>query len=642
MAMTGRSPSRELNARTLILGALLSAVLSGANAYLGLFAGMTVSASIPAAVISMGILRPFGGTILENNQVQTAASAGESAAAGAIFTLPALVILGAWSRFDLLLCGVLIAIGGALGVLFTILLRPALVVPETLPFPEGAATAEILRAGHGLSSAPEQESRGALSLLVMGSVWGALVKFAESGLSLSRAAVEVAVTSGQKVFYLGTGTSPALIAVGYIVGLEVAVVIFLGGAFNWLGVLPFVAQPEEGATALQSAWKAWSEKTRFLGVGAMTVGGIFTLGQVRGPILAAVAAGFSAFNFRAKAAPGAALHERDLPARWVMSALLLSVVPLYFVFYHVTGAALLAAIVSVLVLLFGFLFSSVAAYMAGLVGSSNNPVSGVTIATILFTSLFLSTCGAFLSGGSAAQVGPAAALLVGSIVCVAAAIGGDNVQDLRAGQLVGATPYRQQIMQFVGVAVAALVLGSVLQLLLNAYGFGAPSEQHPHALRAPQATLMASVATGVYGGDLPWKFVFAGAALGALVALIDFLLVRAKSRMRVSVMAFALGLYLPWELSGPVLLGGVLAWQTSRGKSGRRSALGVLLAAGLITGEALMGIALAVAVAGWGGFGALLTVGKAESTLLTLIFVAITVVLFARVRKGSAASEVRS
>lgn len=624
-----KAKSAELSLRAVVLGALLSAVLSGANAYLGLFAGMTVSASIPAAVISMGVLRAFGGTILENNQVQTAASAGESAAAGAIFTLPAMVLLGAWVHFPFVLSAFLVGTGGVLGVLFTILLRRALVVPDDLPFPEGAATAEVLRAGHA-----SRETGGAqgLGLLVVGAIWGAFAKLIESGFALSKATVEAAFAAGTKVFYFGAGVSPALTAVGYIVGLEVAIVVFAGGAVNWLFVLPFSVPGDGAAAPLDLAWKTWSERTRYLGVGAMTVGGIAALVQVRHAVLSALTSAWVALRAGAVVAgegegKEADLRDRDLPSRAVLLGIALSILPLFLVFLDLSQHAFLAILLAVLVLIFGFLFSSVAAYMAGLVGSSNNPVSGVTIATILFTSLFLAGWRKIGAGG---EVGPALAIVVGSIVCTAAAIGGDNVQDLRAGQILGSTPYRQQIMQLIGVLVAALVLGPVLQLLQSAYGFGAPSTEHPDALRAPQATLMASVSQGVFGGRLPWGFFSAGVGLGLCALVVDYGLRQKRVPFRIPVLAFALGLYLPWELSVPVLLGGIVS-QSVKGAPGS-TRLGVLAAAGLITGEALMGIVLAGALASAGSLSFLRMFGRVDSAWISVCILLVTLSLLWRAR----------
>ena len=637
----------ELSVRVVILGAILSAVLAGANAYLGLFAGMTVSASIPAAVISMGLLRAVGGSLLENNLVQTAASAGESAAAGALFTLPALIMLGAWAKFDLILTASLTLLGGVLGVLFTIVLRRALVVESDLVFPEGRATAAVLRAGHGESegassaetSGSETSASSGLRLLVQGALFGSLAKLVQSGFALSKASVEGAVAARWGIFHFGVGVSPALAAVGYIVGLNVAVVVFIGGALNWFLILPFVAEPQEGVSALDIVWETWSTKTRYLGVGAMTLGGFSALYEVRKSIFQAVRAAFLALSPQSTNLPETVeLSERDLPTKGVLLASLLCLLPLFAIFHYLTGETAISALLAVLVLVFGFLFSAVAAYMAGLVGSSNNPVSGVTIATILFTSLLLSFLGvSAVAPGFTVAAGPAAAILVGSVVCTAAAIGGDNMQDLKAGHLLGATPYRQQIMQLVGVVAAALVLGPVFQLLLDAYGFGAPTVEHPHALRAPQATLMASVADGVFGGSLPWDFFFYGVGLGAVVITIDAILKVKKTDFRMPVLAVALGLYLPWEISIPVLLGGVVARVSQRapGRQERAAPLGLLMGAGLITGEALMGILLAAGVAFGGGSDWLVLGTRVESSSLSIILLlsALALLFFSEKRK---------
>jgi putative OPT family oligopeptide transporter len=336
-----------------------------------------------------------------------------------------------------------------------------------------------------------------------------------------------------------------------------------------------------------------------------------------------------ALRTNAQEAPASDLKDRDLPARVVFLGVISTSLPLFFLFWQLTDHAPLSGLLVALVLIFGFLFSSVAAYMAGLVGSSNNPVSGVTIATILFTSLFLAGWRALGLNG---EVGPALAIVVGSIVCTAAAIGGDNVQDLRAGQILGATPYRQQIMQLIGVVVGALCLGPVLQLLLDAYGFGAPSAVHPQALRAPQATLMASVSEGVFGGRLPWGFFSAGMGMGLLVTLVDHVLRRKQLPFRVPALAFALGLYLPWELSVPVLLGGIVVRR--RGRSAQQgSRVTVLAAAGLITGEALMGIVLAGTVAAAGSLSFLRLLGGLQSSWVSLLILFASLALLQRAEK---------
>jgi putative OPT family oligopeptide transporter len=593
----------QLTVKAVLLGTLLSAVLAGANAYLGLFAGMTVSASIPAAVISMAVLKLFReSNILENNIVQTAASAGESLAAGVIFTLPALIILGFWSTFDYYWVTVIAGLGGLLGVLFTIPLRRELIVTQALPYPEGTATAEVLKVGGGAG-------RGARALAGAGVV-GASIKLCETGFRLwPESAQAAAYVGGSGIAYVGTNLSPALLAVGYIVRLNIAVLVFLGGVISWYVAIPLYsafflgrdaglsAQLANGAPAVDLAFAIWTSKIRYLGVGAMLVGGVWALISLRGALLSGIKEGLSR-----KVLPGGAEYdhaEHDTPMRLVLSAIAVLVIPIFALYHAIVGTVGVGLAMTVIMVVAGFLFSAVAAYMAGLVGSSNNPISGITIATILFTSLLL--LGLM---GDSVQIGSAAAIMVGAVVCSAAAIGGDNMQDLKAGHLVGATPWRQQAAQALGVVAAVLVMAPILNLLLMAYGIGAPSDQHPNALLAPQATLMASVAEGVFRGGLPWTMVGLGAAIGVgLVAADEYLRHRGAS-WRLPVLAVAVGIYLPLQLSVPILAGGVVAHLAERrnrqASRSDRMREGLLFSAGMITGEALVGIALAVPIV-WSG-----------------------------------------
>ncbi|MFP4057718.1 MAG: OPT family oligopeptide transporter [Candidatus Brocadiia bacterium] len=581
----------EITAKAVVLGVALSMVLAGANAYLGLLAGMTVSASIPAAVISMGVLRCFRrSNVLENNIVQTAASAGEALAAGVVFTFPALVILGAWSGFNYLETTVIAGLGGLLGVLFTVPLRRALIVEAGLAFPEGVATAQVLSVG--------RSGRRGLWAIAGGGALGAAAKLGETGLELWQGAVEAAVRVGGSVLYVGTNLAPALVGVGYIVGLRIAALVFLGGAANWLVAIPILAafspwpatEAGEPMSAVQGATFLWSTRTRYIGVGAMLVGGLWAVGRLWGSVRRGVASGLAAYReLREKGSAAQERAERDAPMPWVGLAVGVSAVPLFFVFWHVAGRVGVAAVMAVVMLVAGFLFSAVASYMAGLVGSSNNPVSGVTIATILVSALLL------LALGTGAA-GPAAAILIGGVVCCAAAIGGDSLQDLKTGHLVGATPWKQQVMQGVGVLAAALVVAPILSLLLHAYGIGERTAAHPNALAAPQATLMASVARGVFARDLPWATIAVGAGLGVGVIALDAGLERRGSRFRTPVLAVAVGVYLPFRLGVAILAGGLVAAAARRGDHGPAAGRGVLLAAGLITGEALAGILLAVPI----------------------------------------------
>ncbi len=585
----------EITPLAILLGVVLAAVLGAANAYLGLFAGMTVSASIPAAVISMAVLRMLRtGNILQNNAIQTAASAGESLAAGAIFTLPALLLLGVWNDFHLWETLMLTGFGGLLGVLFTVPLRRALIVDQPLQFPEGVATAEVLKVGEEGST-----SGGGAGIrhLVVAGVIGALFKLGSTGLHLWKEAAAWATAKGGWTFYAGTNLSPALVAVGYIVGLNIAILIFLGGAVNWLVAIPayVVSQdiPISADTALDVAGGIWSAKTRYLGVGAMVVGGLWALIRLSGSLVSGIRSSFDAYKAAADSGGEVVRTERDTPMKLVMLLAAASVVPLFFIFNHFTHSVGIAAFMAVFMVIAGFLFSAVAAYMAGLVGSSNNPISGVTIATILTASLLLKAL------GISAALGPAAAIFIGSVVCCAAAIGGDNMQDLKAGYLLGSTPVKQQIMQVIGVMAAALAISPVLNLLHEAYVIGSKS------MSAPQAALMNAVSAGVFSGNLPWGIIGIGAGIAVVVIAIDLVLESRQSTFRMPVLAFAVGIYLPFELSVPIFIGGLIALFASKTyardnvpetESKNRARNGLLFGAGLITGEAMVGIAMAVPI----------------------------------------------
>ncbi|MEO8703338.1 MAG: oligopeptide transporter, OPT family [Kofleriaceae bacterium] len=669
----------ELTIGVLILGSLLSVILAGANAYLGMFAGMTVSASVPAAVISMGIFRALRrGNILQNNAVQTAAASGEGLAAGVIFTLPALIILGTWARFSYVETTLIAGFGGILGVLFTIPLRRALIIDQPLQFPEGVATAEVLKVG--------AEGGGGVGVLVFAAALGAIAKVGATGFKIWAEIVEfagyigggtVAMSKGAAATkagvpaYFGINASPALLSVGYIVGFNVAIVIFAGAALNrWVAMPLFallgdpsavVTNPDAHAAAMAltdpsladgkilvgtllealkdhgwignvlgmvdpwnfvdhaaiagdvsvralslsttlpdvdataSAATYHGRVTRYLGVGGMLVGGFWSLFKLRKSLLGGITAGLDAYKqARAGSADAVPRTERDMPMNIILILIAASVIPLFFIFWHFTGSPGISAVMAIVMVIAGFLFSAVASYMAGLVGSSNNPVSGITISTILVSALLL------LGLGMDSVAGPVAAILIGGVVCCAAAIGGDNLQDLKCGQLVGSTPWKQQVMQILGVVVAALAMAPILNVLNDAYGIGSP------ALAAPQANLMGTVAKGVFAGGLPWNIIGIGAGIAVAVIILDSVLAAKKSNFRVPVMAFAVGVYLPFDLNVPIMLGGVIAHLVQRhldktkatpARRGEVERMGLLAAAGFITGEALMGIGLAVPVA---------------------------------------------
>ena len=499
--------SAELTPRAIVLGLVLAAVLGAANVYLGLKVGMTVSASIPAAVVAMLLLRRVmrGGTVLEANQVQTAASAGESLAAGILFTVPALVLIGVWARFDFWATTLIAIAGGWLGVLFMIPMRRVFIEesPE-LPYPEGVACASVLAAG-GEDAHPDDAGA-----VLRGGLLGAIVKLTVSFFGILQSSIESAIAvGGVRPLFIGADLSPALLAVGYIVRLEVALQIFLGGAFGWLVVLPLapevvsafasesvelvraVSSDFEG-TASERAWTLWSQGVRYIGVGAMAVGGLSALVRVRVGLMRALVELRRGWSSRAEAAT----TRLDLAPEYIglfTGIAIVIVAGLYWRFTGDLGVTLLATVIMVVA---AFFFVGVASYIVGLVGNSNSPVSGMTITAVLMTGGLL-----WIFGYTGVQ-GMVATLGVAAIVCCAACTAGDVCNDLKTGAIVGATPRRQQAMQLMGVVVAAFVMAPILQLLHNAYGIGS------RELAAPQASLFASLARGFFGDEsLPWGLV---------------------------------------------------------------------------------------------------------------------------------------
>jgi putative OPT family oligopeptide transporter len=595
-------PPPQLTVRAIVLAIILAMLLAAANTYLGLFAGLTIASAIPAAVVSMAVLRLLGGSsILENNIVQTGASAGSSIASGVIFTVPALVILGHWADFRYLWVLAIAGLGGILGVFFSVPLRRSLIVEQNLKFPEGVAAAEVLKAG-------DNPAQG-VKILGVSALGGGLAKLAAgSGLRVIPDTAAASGFLGKWLAYFGTNLSPALLGVGYIVGLNIGALALIGGMISWNIAIPIyaahfladnapLAQSVAGADAETIAGAIWSAQIRYLGVGAMLVGGIWALISIRSSLASGIKSGLDATR---KGAAKAVSHtEQDLPMKSILIGLVLFTVPLFILYQLIVQNIGVSLLMTVIMIVAGFVFTSVSAYMAGLVGSSNNPVSGITICTILFASLLL-----LLLMGKGAALGPVAAIMIGSVVCCAACIGGDNLQDLKCGYLVGATPWRQQVMLAIGAFSCALVMAPVLNLLLKAYGIGVPSAEHPNPLIAPQATLMASVAKGMFGGQLPWGMISIGAVIGVAIILVDEYLKRRNAPFRAPVLAVAVGIYLPLELSVPIFIGGLIAHVVERKlgirgdspESERTKQNGILFAAGLITGEALMGIFIAVPI----------------------------------------------
>jgi len=587
----------QLTFRAIALAIILAVVLAAANTYLGLFAGLTIASAIPAAVVSMGVLRLFGGGhILENNIVQTGASAGSSIASGVIFTIPALVLMGVWDEFKYAWVLAIAGLGGLLGVLFSVPLRRSLIIDQGLAFPEGKAAAEVLKTG--------ENPKLGVKLLAMAAMLGGVMKLmAGSGLRLIPDTASISLWLGKTIGYAGTNLSPALFGVGYIVGLNIGMVVLAGGVIAWNIAIPiystfFLDPALFGVGAEDAAYAIWSSQVRYLGVGAMLIGGVWTLISLRHSLFSGIRSGLAVA--RSGGTQSLAVMERDIPMKLIGIGLILFTVPLFALYHGIVGAWQVSVPMTAIMLVFGFLFVSVSAYMAGLVGSSNNPVSGITIATILFAALVLS-----LLLGRDSDSGPVATIMIGAVVCCAACIGGDNLQDLKCGQIVGATPWKQQLMLAIGAVSSALVMAPVLNLLLKAYGIGLPSASHPDPLLAPQANLMASVAKGIFGGQLPWGTIAIGALIGALIIALDRWLKATGKRFRVPVLACAVGIYLPVELTVPIFFGGWVAYLVERhhrisvdDEAGRERVhrKGTLFAAGLITGEALMGIVIAIPI----------------------------------------------
>ena len=570
----------EITVKAFFLSIFLSVILSSAMTYLGLYAGMTISASIPAAIMSMGILRLFReSNILENNIVQTAASAGESLAAGVIFTLPALLLVGYWDTISYWEVTKIAMVGGILGALFTVPLRRALILKAKLRFPEGVATAAVLKTGHETDKNKSQQS---LKMIGASALIGGIVKLGELAFGIWSSAISGAFAFKGAIFGMGASLSPSLFSVGYIVGRNIGILAFTGGLISWAIAIPIYTYlyGYEGDDYFQAANIIWNAKIRYLGVGAMVVGGIWSVIQLAKPLIESIQLSLKTLRENSN---NISLEERDLPINYVFFAILLMLIPISLTYFGIIGSWSSAIILSLIMAIFGFLFSAVAAYMAGVVGSSNNPISGVTIATILFSSLLIIT---FFDVDS--SKGAAAAILIGAVVCCAAAIGGDNLQDLKTGNIVGATPWKQQLMQLVGVSSAAMTLGIVLTLLHEAYGIGSSD------LPAPQAVLMTNVANGVFSGNLEWGMIYAGAFLGVLIILIDQYQAYRKSDFRVPILAVAIGIYLPIELTLPIFIGGMINHFAGKTASESGKNNGLLIASGLITGEALMAIFIAV------------------------------------------------
>lgn len=569
----------ETTVMSVVLGTILAVVFGAANAYLGLRVGMTVSASIPAAVVSMGVLRILlkRNSILESNMVQTIGSAGESLAAGVIFTIPVLFLWsseGVSDKPGMLTIMLIALLGGLLGVLFMIPLRKALIVKEhkTLPYPEGTACAEVLLAG---------EKGGASAKAVFAGMGiSAIIKFVVDGFKIIPGTIAIQIKSLKTEF--STEIYPALVGVGYICGLKISTYLFAGGILGWFVLIPAIVTfggdtvmypgtdtiahiyEEGGAGAI------WSSYIRYIGAGAVAAGGIFSLVKSL-PLI------FVTFCDTVKSLKGGgdignkkiARTDRDLNIKLVAVAILVLIIIIAIapdIPVSVPGAVIIAV--------FGFFFGAVSSRMVGLVGASNNPVSGMTIATLLCATVILKAT------GSAGLNGMIGAIAIGSIICIVASMAGDTSQDLKTGYILGATPFKQQLGEIIGVVVSAIAIGGVLKLLDAAWGFGSAE------LSAPQATLMKMIVEGVMNGNLPWTLVFIGVFIAVVIEILG-----------IPVLPVAIGLYLPLELSVPIMIGGLVKYFVVKENStdaDNEAGSGILFCSGLIAGEGIVGILLAI------------------------------------------------
>lgn len=604
----------ELTPRAIVLGIMLALVMGAANVYVGLKAGMTVSASIPAAVMAMLLFRLVfkRSSIQEANQVQTCASAGESLAAGVIFTMPAMILIGHWESFDFWTVTMVALTGGLLGILFMIPMRRVFVAGnEELPFPEGVACAAVLEAGE---SSDDTQTDSAVGLLIGGLV-GGLFKIIAGFFGLVSDTLQTARVVGDRIFYFGGDLSPMLIAVGFIVRLNVAILIFIGGVIGWLIGIPLLGDAGNYEAPVAGAWDLWSSKIRFVGVGAMVVGGVSSLFAVRHGLKTAITELWKGLKGANK---NNASSERDIPSGLIVALAIVCTALLAYLNYRFTSEIGVTVLSTVVMLAMGFFFTAVASYIVGLVGNSNSPVSGMTITAVLVSGGLLYL---FQYSGTQAMV---ATLGIAAVVCCVACTSGDVCNDLKTGSLVGSKPYRQQIMQIIGVLVAAFIMAPVLTLLHENEEGGIGGELLP----APQAGLFASLARGFSGeGDLPWNLIGVGAVIGLLILAIDEFLKR-NTKHRAHLMPIAVGMYLPFGLATPILTGGLISWWFSRNhpaeEHDRVLHKGILFSSGVIAGEALTAVALAGLAA--------LEVSKlqpqlSESTQTTISLIVLLVVL---------------
>ena len=619
---------KELTVRGIILGALITVIFTASNVYLGLKVGVTFASSIPAAVISMAVLKFFkDSSILENNMVQTQASSAGTLSS-VIFVLPGLLMMGYWQDFPFWQTMLICAAGGTLGVLFTIPLRRAMVVNSNLPYPEGVAAAEILKAGN------HADGDSGVKDIAYGGVLAGLVAFLTNGLRVMADGASAWIQTGKAAFQLPMGFSLALLGAGYLIGIVGGIAMLIGVILTWGVAVPYFTMSEDiaaDASLIDSAMTAWKTKVRYIGVGTIGIAAIWTLLILMKPMIEGMVHSFRML----KGGQEASEHriDIDLSPKTMIYILIATVALIVISLHHFIAAApispelsiLLVVVCTFLAVFIGFFVAAASGYMAGLVGSSSSPISGIGIISVIVISLVLVSIGnasGLFETVDGQKFLTALTLFTASIVITTACISNDNLQDLKTGLLVEATPWRQQVALIIGCFVGALVIAPVLEILYHAYGFSGalprPDMDPSQALSAPQATLMTAISQGIFTNKLEWTYILTGVGLGAVLITIDAFLKKVSNKVfSLPVIAVGIGIYLPPSINTPVIVGAFLAWIMARhiAKLGNKEVsakaerFGTLFSAGLIVGESLMGVILAFIIA------ASVTTGGSEAPL---------------------------
>ncbi|HHF5458982.1 TPA: OPT family oligopeptide transporter [Haemophilus influenzae] len=619
---------KELTVRGIILGALITVIFTASNVYLGLKVGVTFASSIPAAVISMAVLKFFkDSSILENNMVQTQASSAGTLSS-VIFVLPGLLMMGYWQDFPFWQTMLICAAGGTLGVLFTIPLRRAMVVNSNLPYPEGVAAAEILKAGNNA------DGDSGVKDIAYGGVLAGLVAFLTNGLRVMADGASAWIQTGKAAFQLPMGFSLALLGAGYLIGIVGGIAMLIGVILTWGVAVPYFTMSEDiaaDASLIDSAMTVWKTKVRYIGVGTIGIAAIWTLLILMKPMIEGMVHSFRML----KGGQEASEHriDIDLSPKTMIYILIATVALIVISLHHFIAAApispelsiLLVVVCTFLAVFIGFFVAAASGYMAGLVGSSSSPISGIGIISVIVISLVLVSIGnasGLFETVDGQKFLTALTLFTASIVITTACIFNDNLQDLKTGLLVEATPWRQQVALIIGCFVGALVIAPVLEILYHAYGFSGalprPDMDPSQALSAPQATLMTAISQGIFTNKLEWTYILTGVGLGAVLITIDAFLKKVSNKVfSLPVIAVGIGIYLPPSINTPVIVGAFLAWIMARhiAKLGNKEVsakaerFGTLFSAGLIVGESLMGVILAFIIA------ASVTTGGSEAPL---------------------------